>query len=65
MVTVSSSATAAFVVGGDGIIRHEYARVDGSPAWRPEDVRLAVDAALADLVPLASHTWGAVKRLYR
>ena len=53
-----------FVVGGDGIIRYQYARVDGFPAWRPADVRLAVDAALADLVPLSSRTWGAVKGLY-
>ncbi len=54
-----------FVVGGDGIIDYEYARVDGFPAWRPDDVRVAVDEALTDLVPTANQTWGAVKALFR
>ena len=36
-----------FVVDGEGVIRYEYARRDGFPAWRPDDLRPVVEDALA------------------
>ena len=54
-----------FVVDGEGIIRYEYARSDGFPAWRPDDLRPAVEAALDASVPNSSANFGAIKALYR
>jgi len=54
-----------FVIDGEGIIRYEYARRDGYPALRPDELRPVVDAALADTVPLAFTSFGSIKSLYR
>ena len=63
--TFAADLDHVFIIDGTGIIRYEYARIDGYPAWRPDDLRPIVEAALESSVPAAGASFGAIKALYR